>query len=71
MNTKPHQSIRDWLALCASTPELVANYDRLRGTNIASAGSPLEALIDSQSGRLDAELRGFVEFAVDLFRRLP
>lgn len=51
---------------------LVAQYDRLRGTNIALLGSPLELLIDLETGRFEAELGEFVEFVKDcVWDRLP
>jgi hypothetical protein len=44
------------------TPGLVAEYDRLRGTNLGLRGSELERAIDEATGRLDAEVLGFAEF---------
>lgn len=56
---------------CAQDSELVINYDRLRGTNLAQRGSSLELAIDRASGRLEAELEGFIEFCWDyIFLRL-
>ena len=46
----------------AATPELVEQFDRLSGTNLARRGSPLDLMIDDATGRTDAALIGFVEF---------
>ncbi len=46
-------------------PELVAEFDRLAGTNIAGRGSPLDRAIDTASGRADADLQAFLAFAKD------
>jgi len=43
-------------------PGLVAEYDRVRGTNLSLRGSALELAVDKASGRLDEEVAGFVEF---------
>lgn len=46
----------------ARNAELVANFDRLTGSNLSLRGSRLDLLIDQSSGRLDAELERFVQF---------
>lgn len=50
------------LVEAARTPELVAEYDRLRGTNLGRRGGAIERLIDDATGRTKAEVIGFVEF---------
>jgi hypothetical protein len=50
------------LAQCAADSALVANYDRLRGTNLSQKGSGLLLEIDRVTGRLESELRDFVDF---------
>ena len=47
---------------CAGTPELVENYDRLRGTNLSRKGHPINVMIDEATGRLKAEMKEFIEF---------
>ena len=64
-------TFREWLRLLTSTPEYLANYDRLRGTNIARRGPFLALQIDDATGRFEAESRDFLAHAVDLFERLP
>jgi hypothetical protein len=44
------------------TPELLAQFDRLHGTNLSMRGHPLEIEIDKSSGRLDKDFREFAEF---------
>lgn len=50
----------------AGNAELVANYDRLRGTNLSLRGAPIDLEIDRASGRLEADLSGFVDFVYEV-----
>lgn len=67
------------LMACASDAELVAGYNRLRGTSVGvDLRTPLERLIDSTSGYeqivqeiKEDELAGFVHFAHDIWKRIP
>lgn len=70
----------EWFKLCASTPEFIANYNRLRGSRISftpPARTPFEALIDSATGHVPMprndprELAAFMAFCLDLFQRIP
>lgn len=60
----------EWVTLCASNRELLAQYDRLRGTNLSRCGSPMDLLIDQATGRLEADALGFFEFCQDMFLRI-
>lgn len=42
--------------------ELVANYDRLRGTNLSCKGTAFELKIDEATGRMEGDVREFVAF---------
>lgn len=58
------------LGKCAMEPGLVHNYDRLKGTNLSLRGSGFDLAIDKATGRLDAELEGFIEFCWEyIFQR--
>jgi hypothetical protein len=63
------QSSRPDLRTCVQAAwnnrELLVEYDRLRGTNLALAGSRLDLQIDFSSGRLEAEAEAFVQFVRD------
>lgn len=51
---------------------LVADFDRLRGTNVGLRGSPLEVAVDIGSGRLESEMALFLDFVRDcVWDRLP
>lgn len=50
------------LGQCVANQELISNYDRLRGTNLSLRGSGLSLAIDQATGRVDAEIRDFIEF---------
>ena len=56
---------------CANNQELVKEFDRLRGTNLSLRGSPIEIEIDKSTGRLDHDLKLFVDFVWEcVWRRL-
>lgn len=61
----------EYVRLFMQTNGLLENYDRLRGTNLCRKGSPLELAVDSSNGRYEKEMRGFLEFVVDVLQRLP
>lgn len=42
--------------------ELVRNFDRLWGTNLMTRGSPIDIMVDQSTGRLEHDLRLFIEF---------
>jgi hypothetical protein len=57
----------DCVEFAIGVPELVAEFDRLTGSNLSRRGTPLEAMIDDAAGRTDAEIAAFVEeFVRDL-----
>ena len=59
-----------WLRLCAGNGELLAHYDRLRGTNLSGRGTPIDRMIDEATGRLEAEAVGFFDWCREMFERL-
>lgn len=42
--------------------ELLAEFDRLKGTNLSLRGTAFELQIDFASGRFEGEMEQFVEF---------
>lgn len=44
------------------TPDFVAQFDRLYGTNLARRGAPVELAVDDASGRSKADMEKFVKF---------
>lgn len=62
-------TLEEFLGACCANKELVAEYDRLRGTNLSRRGSPLELAIDDASGRFESDARDFYEWATDLWLR--
>jgi hypothetical protein len=65
-------SYMDCLMECAGTPELVAEFDRLRGANLSRRGSGLDLEIDRATGRLNADMQAFCEFVYEcVYARLP
>jgi|GEM_PF-4053685 len=58
-------TFREVLMIAAGTPELVAQFDRLTGANLSRKGLPIELLIDDVTGRMESDLRKFIEFVWD------
>lgn len=56
----------NWFETCLraslANPELVAEFDRLYGTNLSLKGTGLDLQIDISSGRLEKDLAEFAEF---------
>ena len=52
--------------------ELVAEFDRLQGTNLSRSGTPFDLAIDDAGGRLEREMPMFVAFVADvIWDRIP
>ena len=62
--------LEPWLRLCAGNGELLANYDRLRGTNLSGRGTPIERMIDEATGKLEEEALAFFDWCREMFDRL-
>lgn len=72
-------SFYDFVMTCIDNDELIRNYNRLSGASIGvDVRSPIEKLIDQSTGhqvalddQQDSQLTAFVDFAHDLWLRLP
>lgn len=51
---------------CAANRELLAEFDRLKGTNLSLRGTGLDLQIDIHSGRLEQDVQEFVYFVEDV-----
>lgn len=58
----PQTLFESVLRQCAATPEFVAEFDRLTGSNLSRKGSPINIMVDDASGKTDADAGKFVEF---------
>jgi hypothetical protein len=58
----------DCLRQCVSTPEFVAQFDRLTGNHLTEmvARSPLDEMIDKATGRDRAAWLGFIIFVDEM-----
>lgn len=60
---------------CAGVPELVQNFDRLRGTHLAQINhrAPLDIMVDNAiPDRYDEDCRKFIDFVWEMvWTRLP
>jgi hypothetical protein len=62
----------DVLVEVCNTPELVAQYDRIYGSNLSYHGSLLALQIDQACGRQESEFPAFVEWVKDVvWDRVP
>jgi hypothetical protein len=57
---------RTFLRLCAEDKQLLAEYDRLRGTDLSRRATLIEQLIDDATGSFETAARGFYEFVRDV-----
>ena len=75
MNSPDPQSQRtmplaQWLGICVHSDELIAQYDRLKGTNLSRKGSGLSILIDDSTGKYDSDAKAFLDFCVSIYPRV-
>ena len=60
---------KNWFETCLreslANPDLVAQFDRLYGTNLSLKGTALDLQIDISSGKLEKDLADFIEFVYD------
>lgn len=61
----PHLTFTECVLACAARPDLVAEFDRLRGTNMSRRGTPIELLIDDSSGRYERDAVMLSEFVYE------
>lgn len=55
-------TFEDCVRASFSDRSLVAEFDRLNGTNLSLRGTGLDLQIDFASGRFEGEVKEFVEF---------
>ena len=62
----------DVLRACVADDALVAQFDRLTGSNLLLQGAPINAAIDRSSGRTETQFRRFAGFVYDaIWLRVP
>lgn len=49
----------------AGTPELVAQFDRMRGTNLSLRGTQFDLAVDEATGKLQADIEEFLNFVYE------
>jgi hypothetical protein len=62
LDTRHGITFYECLMACASTKELIMEFDRLSGTNLQNKGTPLETVIDQASGKTDSDIEKFIQF---------
>jgi hypothetical protein len=63
-------TFENFLFECAKNVDLVAEFDRLQGSNLARRGTTIDLAIDDATGRTTDDARAFIAFAADLWARL-
>lgn len=59
------------MAMCAKNQEFLAQFDRLRGTNVSRCLPPISQASAAATGKFEADARAFFDFCLDLYHRLP
>ena len=59
-------TLHDCIMKAAENKELIAQYDRLNGTNLSLNGSVIDLMVDKSSGRQKSEIEGFIKFVHDV-----
>lgn len=55
-------TFQEILMHCATDTELVTQFDRLQGSNLARKGAPINLMVDDATGKTNDDLQRFVEF---------
>lgn len=73
MTQPPQQdkAFQAFVVACAQNTELVAEFDRLAGTQLLAPASALHRAIDEASGRWASDNLRFMRFCADMWSRLP
>ena len=65
-------TFRQCMAESMTCPELVAEFDRLTGSNLSLKGSPINLMIDDATGRIAGNFAAFMGFVMEfVYLRLP
>ncbi len=60
------------VAVAAANKELVAEFDRLNGSNLSRKGLAIELAVDDATGRTEDDVRKFIDFVWEcIYTRLP
>lgn len=63
-------TFRDFVQAALADPDLLREYDRLRGTALSDSGG-IGHMIDVATGRFSSDAEGFLGFLWDLWLRVP
>lgn len=56
----------------AGSSEIVANFDRLTGSNLLRRGAPINLMIDDATGKAKSDIESFLRFVWNcIFLRVP
>lgn len=65
-------SFREYVRECARNKELLAEFDRLNGTNLSFRQTPpIVQAIDMATGKTADDVARFLAFCWDTYQRLP
>jgi hypothetical protein len=67
---KELSAFREFANLCINNHQLLAEFDRLNGTNLCGHGTPIQLAVDHATNRLEHEAAKFLEFVLDLWERM-
>ena len=58
-------TFKECLMYCAGNKELVAEFDRLSGSNLSFKGAPINIMVDQATGKQKDDLRAFCDFVYE------
>lgn len=56
----------DCVLECSRNRDLIAQFDRLTGSNLSLKGAPIELMVDEATGKLADDVRQFTAFVYDV-----
>jgi hypothetical protein len=62
LDTRSGVTFYECLMACASTRELVSEFDKLTGTNLQRTGAPLKIMIDDATSKTNSDIEKFIQF---------
>ena len=63
--------LEEWITLCVKNEQLIQEFDRLKGTDLAGRSTPITQMIDKATGKFEQDALMFFDFCMNLYFRIP